>query len=82
MRRTCDELGRFVVPKEFRKVMGIKAGDLLKMELISKPDNTLALIISKEEELKQCYSCGSYCKDNDNFCSNCGIDINNQHQIE
>ena len=31
--RAIDELGRIVVPMEFRNALDIKAGDLLKMEI-------------------------------------------------
>jgi transcriptional pleiotropic regulator of transition state genes len=31
--RAIDELGRIVVPKTFRRILGIEAGDMLEMNL-------------------------------------------------
>ena len=74
MYRTIDELGRIVIPKEIRKAMNIVTGDLLQLES-SNIDDSLVLIITKEEKIKQCSSCGSYCRSKDKFCFNCGLDF-------
>ncbi|MFA5603798.1 MAG: AbrB/MazE/SpoVT family DNA-binding domain-containing protein [Bacilli bacterium] len=75
MFRSIDELGRLVIPKEYRKTMNIISGDLLKLELINNSDSSISLVISKEDKMKLCSSCGSFCRCKDNFCSSCGLDF-------
>ena len=77
MVRRIDELGRLVIPREIRNSMNITTGDLLKLELIRKSTTSLKLVITKEDELKECLGCGNYCNSNDNYCSSCGLDLNN-----
>lgn len=52
--RAIDELGRIVVPIEFRNALDIKAGDLLRMELdgerITVQKNTPSCIFCGEEK--------------------------------
>ena len=78
MYKAIDELGRFVIPKELCKTMNINSNDLLKLELINNYNNSLALIISKVEKIKECLSCKNYCRVNDNFCYNCGLDLSKE----
>lgn len=80
MCRTIDDLGRIVIPAYFRKTLNIVTGDLLRLELIDNHDNSVVLIVSKENNSKLCCCCGSYCNDNDNYCSNCGLDFNKKTQ--
>lgn len=51
--RAIDELGRVVVPIEFRTALDIKAGDLLRMEIegekITLQKNTPSCIFCGEE---------------------------------
>ena len=52
--RAIDELGRVVVPIEFRNALDIKAGDLLRMELdgekITLQKNTPSCVFCGEEK--------------------------------
>ena len=50
--RSIDELGRIVVPKEFRKTLGISAGD--PVEISSEGDK---IILTKYSPV--CHFCGS-----------------------
>lgn len=48
--RRIDDLGRVVIPKEFRKVLGISQGDPLKVNLNTK---TGQIIIEKYKEVEK-----------------------------
>lgn len=69
MVRKLDELGRIVVPADFRKENGWKQGD--HIEITEYQDE----IILKKPNNKTCNNCGIRCKETDNYCSNCGTYI-------
>ena len=48
--RLMDKLGRIVVPMEFRKIMGIKPGDLFEQNLCKDENNEYVLVIRKHKE--------------------------------
>lgn len=50
--RAIDELGRIVMPIEFRNALDIKAGDLLKMELEGE-------CITVKKNAPSCVFCGT-----------------------
>ncbi len=57
--RAIDELGRIVIPKTFRKILGIESGDMLEMNLnddgeivITKKTET-CVFCSRAEDLKE-----------------------------
>lgn len=50
--RAIDELGRIVVPIEFRTALDIKAGDLLKMDIEGEK-------ITVQKNTPSCVFCGS-----------------------
>lgn len=49
--RAIDELGRIVLPIEFRTALDIKAGDLLRMDLVDEK-------ITIEKNIPSCVFCG------------------------
>jgi AbrB family looped-hinge helix DNA binding protein len=57
--RRLDDLGRVVIPKEIRRVLGISEGDPLEVNVNTK---TGQIIIEKYEVEpdKRCNWCGSY----------------------
>ena len=55
--RRIDGLGRVVIPKEIRMVLGISEGDPLEVNVNTK---TGQIIIEKVELDKRCDWCGSY----------------------
>ena len=48
--RPIDNLGRVVVPMEFRKTMGIEHGDLLEQRLYKDENDEHVLVIRKYKE--------------------------------
>jgi AbrB family looped-hinge helix DNA binding protein len=48
--RRVDDLGRVVIPKEFRKVLGISQGDPLKVSVNTR---TGQVIIEKYKEVEK-----------------------------
>lgn len=51
--RAIDELGRVVIPKTFRKLLGINAGDTLEMNMTEQGE----IVITKATP--SCVFCGS-----------------------
>lgn len=66
--RKVDRLGRVVIPKEMRDQLGIKEGSEVSF-MIRSDYATLKPIKS----LDQCFHCGNVVSKNDNFCSRCGV---------
>lgn len=67
--RKLDELGRIVIPSDFRKKLDVKTGDRLRVELI---DNTLVL----QKSIPTCVLCGKaeglkYESNNKHICEDC-----------
>ena len=57
--RRIDELGRIVIPKEIRKNMHLKPGELLEIFLNDSETITLkkhSIISKKEEFITKCFS--------------------------
>lgn len=70
MYRKLDELGRIVIPIEFRNNNKWKHKD--KIEIIEYDDE----IILRKYKGKKCKKCNIKVYENDNYCSNCGIVLN------
>ena len=66
MVRKLDELGRIVIPIEFRKINDWKTSE--EIEII---ENGEELILRKYSN-KECKICGKRNLKKDNYCSNCG----------
>ncbi len=66
MYRRLDELGRIVIPKEFRKENNWEERD--KIEIIEYDDE----IILRKYKGNLCKKCNIKVNENDNYCSNCG----------
>ena len=66
MIRKLDELGRIVIPMEFRKQNEWEDG--IEIEIIEY-DNE---IILRKYKGKKCKKCNTNVSKTDNFCSNCG----------
>ncbi len=67
--RKLDELGRIVIPSDFRKKLDVKTGDRLRVELV---DNTLIL----QKSIPTCVLCGkaedlNYESHNKYICEDC-----------
>ncbi|MGI6349382.1 MAG: AbrB/MazE/SpoVT family DNA-binding domain-containing protein [Eubacteriales bacterium] len=67
--RKLDELGRIVIPSDFRKKLDIKTGDRLRVELV---DNTLVF----RKSVPTCIFCGkseglTYENHNKYVCEDC-----------
>ena len=48
--RPMDNLGRIVVPMEFRKIMGVKQGDSFEQSLCKDENDEYVLVIRKHKE--------------------------------
>lgn len=53
--RRIDELGRFVIPKEMRRYLGLE-GDAAQLEIYLEND---CIVLKKYDETKYCAICGS-----------------------
>ena len=53
--RRIDELGRFVIPKEMRRYLGLE-GDAAQLEIFLEKDS---IVLKKYDETKYCAICGS-----------------------
>lgn len=67
--RKLDELGRVVIPKEYRKELDIKEKD--KIEIILKGKN----VILAKHSTKTCKNCGIGIEEEDKFCRFCGSQV-------
>lgn len=65
--RKIDELGRIVIPKEFRDNFDMKEGD--KLEIIANKEGQ---IILKKFERKVCTQCNKSVGIEDKYCKYCG----------
>lgn len=66
MIRKIDELGRIVIPAEFRKKYNWNYKD--SIDIIEYDDE----IILRKDKGIQCKKCKTNVYDTDNYCSNCG----------
>jgi len=65
--RKLDELGRVVIPIEFRKANGWKDKDEIEM---FENENEITLVKATGEHCKEC---GQIIHRKDRYCCNCGI---------
>lgn len=65
--RKIDELGRIVIPKEFRDNFNMKEGD--KLEIIADKEGQ---VILKKFERKTCLQCNKSVAIEDKYCRYCG----------
>ena len=66
MIRKLDELGRIVIPKEFRKEYEWENN--CKIDIIEYGNK----IILKKHDTKICSNCNNECEKKDKYCSKCG----------
>lgn len=64
--RKSDELGRVVIPKEYRKELDIKEKDPIEIRLEGKN------VILAKHSTKTCKNCGKRIEEEDKFCRFCG----------
>lgn len=69
MIRKLDELGRIVIPMEFRNFNKWNPGD--NIEIIENEDE----IILRKHADKECKKCNSGVQKKDKYCSNCGTKL-------
>lgn len=67
MIRRIDELGRIVIPKEYREILNMQSGSCLAMTV---QDNKI--VIKLAEDTSKCDACGHLCSITDKYCSQCG----------
>lgn len=70
MIRKIDELGRIVIPKEYREALNIPSGSCVTMLVQNN-----AIIIKPEERTTKCDGCGHLCNITDKYCSQCGKEM-------
>ena len=69
MIRKIDELGRIVIPMEFRNFNNWNPGD--NIEIIENEDE----IILRKHIDKECKKCNNGVHKKDKYCSNCGTKL-------
>ena len=75
MARRIDQLGRLVVPAEFRKLMGIESGDLLDMRI----DGGRLVIAKMMPECAICAAIDSLVEFRDKYvCNTCARGIHDE----
>lgn len=67
MIRKVDELGRIVIPKEYREALNIQSNSCITM-LLQENEITIKLV----ENVSKCDNCGHLCSMADKYCSQCG----------
>jgi len=70
--RRVDELGRVVIPKEYRKMYGINIGDPVEI----KADDKGNIILTKYTFLvKRCATCSTHLQYEFHYCPMCGMEF-------
>lgn len=70
MIRRIDELGRIVIPKEFRKQLNIQNNTQIEIQI---QDGKIVLVVRKETI--ECNHCGTLMSESDKYCSQCGNEL-------
>ena len=67
MIRKIDELGRIVIPKEYREILNIQSNSCITMIVEGNK-----IIMELAKDTLKCDACGHLCSMTDKFCSQCG----------
>lgn len=70
MKRKIDELGRIVIPKEYRKQLNVNNDTYFEISV--QPNQ---IVLTAMHNTVECKECGTFMTTNDKFCSQCGTKI-------